>query len=117
MTEVIMRDGNQARDVGNSEQAVITGGLSPVRSGPVNPAPRRTRGSAGTGLSACTGSIQGWHIWRSAAGRWWACRTDVHYWDSRRESGWLMTVDTDNEEDLRAELVHQHMLDLKAAAR
>jgi hypothetical protein len=59
--------------------------------------------------------VEGWHVWRSQSGRFWACRTgNVHWWDKPRESGWSMCVDADTEHDLRAELTRQRDLDRKS---
>lgn len=53
----------------------------------------------------------GWHVWLSNTGRWWATRTGAV---PRRESlgtGRVMTVDADDEADLRGQLTAQVCLD------
>jgi hypothetical protein len=58
----------------------------------------------------------GWHIWHSNAGRWWATRTG---WVVRRDelgTGRVMTLDADDETDLRRQLTAQARLDREVEA-
>lgn len=53
----------------------------------------------------------GWHIWRSNAGRWWATRTGSVLRRDELGTGRVMTVDADDETDLRKQLAAQASLD------
>jgi hypothetical protein len=53
----------------------------------------------------------GWHIWRSSAGRWWATRTGFVLRQENLGTGRVMTLDADDEPDLRGELTAQADLD------
>ena len=53
----------------------------------------------------------GWHIWHSNAGRWWATRTGAILRRDDLGTGRVMTVDGDNEDDLREQLSRQLDLD------
>ena len=53
----------------------------------------------------------GWHIWRSNAGRWWATRTGSVPHRDDLGTGRVMTLDADDEPDLRQQLESQASLD------
>jgi hypothetical protein len=53
----------------------------------------------------------GWHIWRSSAGRWWATRTGFVLRRENLGTGRVMTLDADDEPDLRGQLTTQADLD------
>ncbi|HXT89521.1 MAG TPA: hypothetical protein VN714_09715 [Trebonia sp.] len=53
----------------------------------------------------------GWHIWRSNAGRWWATRTGSVLRREDLGTGRVMTIDADDETDLRDQLVKQSGFD------
>jgi len=53
----------------------------------------------------------GWHIWRSNAGRWWATRTGSVPRRDDLGTGRVMTLDADDEPDLRQQLESQASLD------
>ncbi|HEX3716193.1 MAG TPA: hypothetical protein VHV09_25600 [Trebonia sp.] len=53
----------------------------------------------------------GWHIWRSNAGRWWATRTGAVPRRDDLGTGRVMTLDADEETDLRGQLAAQVGLD------
>ena len=53
----------------------------------------------------------GWHIWRSSAGRWWATRTGFVLRQENLGTGRVMTLDADDEPDLRRQLTAQDGLD------
>jgi hypothetical protein len=53
----------------------------------------------------------GWHIWRSNAGRWWATRTGSVLRRDDLGTGRVMTMDGDDEPDLRVQLQTQAELD------
>jgi hypothetical protein len=53
----------------------------------------------------------GWHIWHSNAGRWWATRTGAVLRREDLGSGRVMTVDADDDGDLRKQLAKQLRLD------
>jgi hypothetical protein len=53
----------------------------------------------------------GWRIWRSSAGRWWATRTGSVLRHDALGTGRVMTVDADDEQDMREELASQARLD------
>ncbi len=53
----------------------------------------------------------GWHIWRSSAGRWWATRTGLVVRQENLGTGRVMTLDADDEADLRRQLTAQDGLD------
>jgi hypothetical protein len=53
----------------------------------------------------------GWHIWRSSAGRWWATRTGSVLRRDDLGTGRVMTLDADDEPELRAQLESQASLD------
>jgi hypothetical protein len=53
----------------------------------------------------------GWHIWRSNAGRWWATRTGSVLRRDDLGTGRVMTLDADDEPELRAQLESQASLD------
>jgi hypothetical protein len=53
----------------------------------------------------------GWHIWRSSAGRWWATRTGFVLRRENLGTGRVMTLDADDEPDLRRQLTAQDGLD------
>jgi hypothetical protein len=53
----------------------------------------------------------GWHIWRSSAGRWWATRTGSVLRREELGIGRVMTVDANNNAELREQLVMQASLD------
>jgi hypothetical protein len=56
----------------------------------------------------------GWHVWPSSAGRWWATRTGAVLDREALGAGRVMTVDADDTETLRAQLVRQSRLDQAA---
>jgi hypothetical protein len=53
----------------------------------------------------------GWHIWRSNAGRWWATRTGLVQRREELGAGRVMTVDADDDESLREQLIAQLAFD------
>ena len=53
----------------------------------------------------------GWHIWHSNAGRWWATRTGSVLRRDELGTGRVMTLDADDEADLRGQLAAQVGLD------
>jgi hypothetical protein len=53
----------------------------------------------------------GWHIWRSNAGRWWATRTGSVLRREELGTGRVMTLDADDEDDLRGQLATQITMD------
>ena len=53
----------------------------------------------------------GWHIWHSNAGRWWATRTGFVLRREDLGTGRVMTLDADDEPDLRRQLTAQAGLD------
>jgi hypothetical protein len=53
----------------------------------------------------------GWHIWRSNAGRWWATRTGFVLRREDLGTGRVMTLDADDEPELRQQLTGQARLD------
>ena len=53
----------------------------------------------------------GWHIWHSNAGRWWATRTGLVLRTEDLGTGRVMTMDADDEADLRGQLGAQASLD------
>jgi len=53
----------------------------------------------------------GWHIWRSNAGRWWATRTGSVLRRDELGTGRVMTLDADDETDLRGQLAAQVGMD------
>ena len=53
----------------------------------------------------------GWHVWRSNAGRWWATRTGAVLRREDLGTGRVMTVDADDPNSLRRQLLAQAMLD------
>jgi hypothetical protein len=53
----------------------------------------------------------GWHIWRSNAGRWWATRTGSVPRRDDLGTGRVMTLDADDEPELRGQLESQVSLD------
>lgn len=53
----------------------------------------------------------GWHIWRSNAGRWWATRTGSVPRRDDLGTGRVMTLDADDEPQLRGQLASQVTLD------
>jgi hypothetical protein len=59
-------------------------------------------------LARLSEAYQGWHIWRSQAGRWWATRLgrDTH-WDGASGPGYAMTIDADTLAGLARELAFQ----------
>jgi len=64
----------------------------------------------------------GWHVWRSSAGRWWATRTGAVLRREELGTGRVMTVDADDMNALRDQLLSQAKLDhglprAQAAAR
>jgi hypothetical protein len=58
----------------------------------------------------------GWHIWRSNAGRWWATRTGPVVRRAELGAARVMTVDADDEDLLRDQLLVQARLDRQAVA-
>jgi hypothetical protein len=62
-------------------------------------------------ISQLEAEFPGWHIWRSNAGRWWATRTGSVLRREDLGTGRVMTVDGDDEKDLRVQLVTQSGLD------
>ena len=62
-------------------------------------------------ISRVEADFPGWHIWHSNAGRWWATRTGVVLRREGLGTGRVMTVDADNETDLRQQLTIQTRLD------
>ena len=46
----------------------------------------------------------GWHVWRSSAGRWWATRTGAGALQRCSAGDLPMTVDADDEDQMRAVL-------------
>ena len=65
----------------------------------------------GERVSQIQGEFPGWHIWRSNAGRWWATRTGSVLRREELGTGRVMTIDADDEKDLREQLVAQSGLD------
>jgi len=53
----------------------------------------------------------GWHIWRSNADRWWATRTGTVLRREGLGTGRVMTVDADDPDTLRDQLIAQATLD------
>jgi len=53
----------------------------------------------------------GWHVWRSSAGRWWATRTGTVLRREELGTGHVMTVDADDMNALRNQLLSQARLD------
>ncbi len=53
----------------------------------------------------------GWHVWRSSAGRWWATRTGAVLRREDLGTGRVMTVDADDRNTLRGQLLAQSRLD------
>jgi len=53
----------------------------------------------------------GWHVWRSNAGRWWATRTGAVLRREDLGTGRVMTVDADDMDSLRNQLLAQAVLD------
>lgn len=53
----------------------------------------------------------GWHVWRSSAGRWWATRTGSVLHREDLGTGRVMTVDADDEAELKEQLATQATLD------
>lgn len=51
----------------------------------------------------------GWTIWRSDAGRWWATRHQP-LTAAQRDAGYAMTIDADDPEGLREQLLDQRDL-------
>ena len=62
-------------------------------------------------ISQLEAEFPGWHIWRSNAGRWWATRTGAVLRRDDLGTGRVMTVDADDETDLREQLATQSGLD------
>jgi hypothetical protein len=62
-------------------------------------------------LAKLEAEIPGWHIWRSDAGRWWATRTGVVMRRDPLGAGRVMTVDADDLDSLRNQLLTQAQLD------
>ena len=58
----------------------------------------------------------GWHIWHSNAGRWWATRTGSVVRRDELGTGRVMTLDADDETDLREQLAAQARLDREVEA-
>jgi hypothetical protein len=56
----------------------------------------------------------GWHVWPSSAGRWWATRTGTVLDRDALGAGRVMTIDADDPETLRDQLVRQSRLDQAA---
>jgi len=52
----------------------------------------------------------GWHVWRSSAGRWWATRTGAVLRREDLGTGLVMTVDADDMNALRKQLLSQARL-------
>ncbi len=65
----------------------------------------------GERVSQLETEFPGWHIWRSSAGRWWATRTGLVLRREDLGAGRFMTVDADDENDLRDQLATQSGLD------
>jgi hypothetical protein len=59
-------------------------------------------------LARLSEAYQGWHIWRSQAGRWWATRLgrDTH-WGADSGTDYAMTIDADTLAELARELAFQ----------
>lgn len=62
-------------------------------------------------ISLLEAEFPGWHIWHSNAGRWWATRTGSVLRREDLGTGRVMTVDADDEADLREQLAAQASLD------
>jgi hypothetical protein len=62
-------------------------------------------------ISQLEAAFPGWHIWRSSAGRWWATRTGSVPRREELGTGRVMTLDSDDEADLRSQLASQITLD------
>lgn len=58
-------------------------------------------------ITVLEAEFPGWHIWRSNAGRWWATRTGSVLGRDELGTGRVMTVDADDEGDLREQLATQ----------
>lgn len=65
----------------------------------------------GERVSQLETEFPGWHIWRSSTGRWWATRTGSVLRREDLGTGRFMTVDADDENDLRDQLATQSGLD------
>jgi hypothetical protein len=62
-------------------------------------------------ISLLEAEFPGWHIWRSNAGRWWATRTGSVLRRDDLGTGRVMTVDADDEAELREQLTAQARFD------
>lgn len=62
-------------------------------------------------ITRLEGEFPGWHVWRSSTGRWWATRTGTVLRREDMGSGQVMTVDGDDENELRDQLVIQARID------
>lgn len=62
-------------------------------------------------LAELEAEFPGWHVWRSNAGRWWATRTGAVLRREDLGTGRVMTVDADDPNTLRNQLLTQAVLD------
>jgi hypothetical protein len=62
-------------------------------------------------LAELKSEFSGWHVWRSNAGRWWATRTGAVLRREDLGTGRVMTVDADDPNALRDQLLTQAVLD------
>lgn len=54
--------------------------------------------------------FDGWHVWLSAAGRFWATRLGRIKPSHTRSAKWFMTVDADTPDQLRQQLRKQNKI-------
>jgi hypothetical protein len=62
-------------------------------------------------LKALKAEFPGWHVWRSNAGRWWATRTGAVLRRADLSAGRVMTLNADDIESLRNDLLAQTSID------
>jgi hypothetical protein len=66
-----------------------------------------TGATANADRSRLASEFSGWHIWNSAAGRWWATRRGNARLSHDHDPDWSMTVDGDTLDELRISLQSQ----------
>jgi hypothetical protein len=59
------------------------------------------------GVGMEIGQVQGWRLWRSQAGRWWATRLGDIKPSNKRPAKWYMTIDADTEDELLQKIEDQ----------